>query len=181
MEILRTARLSLRTWREEDIETFVRFSDDPEVYAFLPGPWTRAKTSDLAAAQNAQFARHGTCYFASTLRESGALVGFVGVKYQDFDQPFAPCFELGWFLGKAYWGQGYASEGARACIAHGFGALGLDQIISFTVPENLRSRRVMESLGLRHDPAGDFAHPALPPGHRLSRHVLYRIVRPAPT
>lgn len=178
MEILRTDRLSLRIWREQDIDPFVRFSDDPEVYAFLPGPWTREKTSALVAAQNAQFARHGTCYFAATLRDSGALVGFVGLKHQDFDQPFAPCFELGWFLGREHWGRGYAGEGARACIAHGFGALGLDEIISFTVPENLRSRRVMESLGLRHDPAGDFAHPALPPGHRLSRHVLYRIARP---
>ena len=180
MEILRTPRLSLRTWREEDIPDFVRLSEDPAVYEFRPGPWTEEKASAFVATQNAMYARHRTCYFASTLRESGALVGFVGVKYQDFDQPFAPCFELGWFLGRAHWGKGYASEGARASIAHGFGTLGLEEIISFTVPENLRSRRVMESLGLRHDPAGDFAHPALPPEHRLSRHVLYRIRRPGP-
>jgi RimJ/RimL family protein N-acetyltransferase len=116
--------------------------------------------------------------YASATGPTGALLGFVGLKHQDFDQPFAPCFELGWFLGKPHWGQGYASEGARACIAHGFGALGLDEIVSFTVPANVRSRRVMESLGMRRDPADDFAHPALPPGHRLSRHVLYRIGRP---
>lgn len=180
MEILRTARLSLRTWRQEDIADLVRLSEDPSVHEFLPGPWTAEKASVLADTQNRLYERHGTCYFASTLRDSGALVGFVGLKYQDFEQPFAPCFELGWFLGRRYWGQGYASEGARAGIAHGFGKLGLEEIISFTVPENVRSRRVMERLGLRHDPAGDFAHPALPPGHRLSRHVLYRLRRPDP-
>lgn len=180
MEILRTARLSLRTWREEDIGDFVRLSEDPAVYEFLPGPWTEDKARVLIATQNRLCARDRTCYFASTLRDSGELVGFVGLKYQDFDQPFAPCFELGWFLGSAHWGRGYASEGARASIEHGFGTLGLDEIISFTVPANVRSRRVMEGLGLRHDQAGDFAHPALATEHPLSRHVLYRLARPRP-
>lgn len=179
MTILHTPRLALRTWREDDIDAFVQVAADPAVYDFLPGPWTREKVGALVAAQNAGYARHGTCYFAATLRETGTLLGFVGLKYQDFDQPFAPCFELGWCLGTAYWGQGYASEGARACIAHGFEALGLEEIVSFTVPANLRSRAVMERLGMRRDPADDFAHPALPLEHPLSRHVLYRIGRPA--
>ena len=179
MDILRTSRLSLRTWREDDIDAFVRVTADPAVHDFLPGPWTHEKTSALAAAQNAQFERLGSCYFAATLCDSGALIGFVGLKYQDADLPFAPCFELGWCLGTGYWGQGYASDGARACLAHGFDTLGLQEIISFTVPANLRSRAVMERLGLRHHPEDDFDHPALAPGHRLSRHVLYRIARPA--
>jgi len=180
MDVLHTERLTLRTWRDDDIDPFVALSADPEVHAFLPGPWTRDKASTFFAAQNRLYERDGTCYFASVLRASGVLAGFVGLKYQDFDQPFAPCFELGWFLGRAYWGQGYAGEGARASIAHGFGALGLDEIVSFTVPDNLRSRRVMERLGMRRDPDCDFAHPALPPGHRLSRHVLYRLRRAEP-
>lgn len=175
MEILRTARLSLRTWREEDIDQFVDLNADPAVHAYLPGPLDRQQARDFAAAQNALHARDGTCYFAATLIGSEALLGFVGIKHQAFDQPFAPCFELGWRLGSAHWGQGYATEGARACIAFGFEKLGLEEIVAFTVPENLRSRRVMERLGLRHDPAADFAHPALPPEHWLSRHVLYRI------
>jgi len=177
MNVLHTERLTLRTWRDDDIDAFVGLSSDPEVHAFLPGPWTRDKASAFFANQNRLYERDRTCYFASVMRASGALAGFVGLKYQDFDQPFAPCFELGWFLGRAYWGQGYAAEGARASIAHGFGALGLDEIVSFTVPDNLRSRRVMERLGMRQDPDGDFAHPALSPGHRLSRHVLYRLRR----
>jgi RimJ/RimL family protein N-acetyltransferase len=177
MDILRTSRLALRTWRDDDIDEFVRVCADPAVYDYLPGPWTRAKVEALAAAQNVQYERHGTCYFAATLRGTGALLGFIGLKYQDFDRPFTPCFELGWCLGSEHWGQGYASEGALACIAHGFDALGLDEIVSFTVPANLRSRAVMARLGLRHHPEDDFDHPALPPGHRLSRHVLYRIAR----
>lgn len=179
MDILRTPRLLLRTWREDDTEAFVHVAADPAVSAFLPGPWTHDKVSAMVAGQQALFERDGTCYFAATLRANGTLVGFVGLKRQDFDRPFAPCFELGWCLGMAHWGQGYASEGARACIAHGFEALGLDEVVSFTVPRNLRSRAVMERLGMRHDPADDFDHPALPPQHPLARHVLYRLARPA--
>lgn len=137
MEILRTARLSLRTWRQEDIADLVRLSEDPAVHELLPGPWTAEKARVLVDTQDGLYERHGTCYFAAALRDSGALAGFVGLKYQDFDQPFAPCYELGWLLGRRYWERGYASEGVRAGIAH----------------------------------------PALPPGHRLSRHVLYRIRR----
>lgn len=180
MEILRTARLSLRSWREDDIDQFVRLNADPAVYEYLPGPLSRQQAFEFAAMQNAMYERHGTCYFAAALHGSEVLLGFVGLKHQAFDQPFAPCFELGWRLGSTHWGQGYATEGARACIAFGFDKLGLEEIVSFTVPENMRSRRVMERLGMRHDPAADFAHPALPPEHRLSRHVLYRIARPAP-
>jgi ribosomal-protein-alanine N-acetyltransferase len=84
---------------------------------------------------------------------------------------------VGWRLARACWGRGYASEAARAALAHGFDALGLGEILSFTVPANLRSRRVMERIGMRRDPHADFEHPNVPPGHRLRRHVLYRIGR----
>ena len=175
--VLETARLRLRTWRDDDVDPFVALSADPDVYAFLPGPWNVEKTRALVAGQNAQYARHRTCYFAAELATTGGLLGFVGLKYQDFDTPFAPCFELGWFLGRVHWGKGYAAEGAAACLRRGFADLGLEEVVSFTVPANARSRAVMERLGMRHDPAGDFAHPALAPEHRLSRHVLYRIAR----
>ena len=179
--VIDTARLRLRTWREEDIAPFVALSADPAVYDFLPGPWTEEKTRALLVSQNAQYARHGTCYFVSELRATGEVLGFVGLKYQDFAgmraPAFAPCFELGWFLRRAHWGKGYAAEGAAACLRRGFDVLGLEAVVSFTVPDNLRSRAVMERLGMRRDPEGDFDHPALAPGHRLSRHVLYRIAR----
>jgi ribosomal-protein-alanine N-acetyltransferase len=91
--------------------------------------------------------------------------------------------EVGWRLSREHWGKGYATEAASKALAHGFGALGLAEIVSFTAVTNQRSRRVMEKLGMTHDPNDDFEHPALPPGHPLRRHVLYRIRReeaPAP-
>jgi len=105
------------------------------------------------------------------------FAGFIGLAIPRFESRFTPCVEIGWRLAAEFWGQGYATEGARAALAFGFESLQLAEILSFTVPENLRSRRVMEKLGMAHDPQNDFDHPLLPAGHRLSRHVLYSIRR----
>lgn len=173
--MLETGRLLLRAWRADDVEPFVALNADPAVTEFLPGPIAADEARALFARQNALYAQHGTCYFAAQLKATDELVGFVGVKYLDGGLPFAPCFEVGWRLGSTWWGSGLATEGARAALRHGFETLRLDEIVSFTVPANVRSRRVMVRLGMVHDPAGDFDHPALPAGHRLARHVLYRL------
>lgn len=177
MDVIRTARLVLRTWDEGDAEAFRRLSDDPRVTEFLPGPLSLAQAEAFVLAQQALHAKSGACYFAATLADTGEFAGFVGLKRHDAGLPFAPCTDIGWRLAAKYWGKGLATEGARACLDFGFGQLGLGEIVSFTVPANLRSRAVMEKLGMREDPAGAFAHPALPPGHRLSQHVLYRLRR----
>jgi len=173
--MIETQRLLLRRWRQDDIPVFTELSAEPAVIEFLPGAMTTAQVEAFIRSHNAMCDRHRTCYFAAEVKETGELAGFIGLKYQDFDQPFAPCFELGWRLASRYWGKGYATEGARAAMQHGFDVLGLEEIVSFTVPENTRSRNVMERLGMHRDEAGDFAHPALPADHRLSQHVLYRI------
>jgi RimJ/RimL family protein N-acetyltransferase len=103
------------------------------------------------------------------------FAGFIGLAVPTFEQHFTPCVEIGWRLAAEHWGRGYATEGARVALEYGFQTLGLGEIVSFTVPGNLRSRRVMERIGMVHNPADDFDHPALPEGHRLRRHVLYRI------
>ncbi len=103
------------------------------------------------------------------------FIGFVGLAIPGFETSFTPCVEIGWRLAHAHWGRGYATEAAHAALAHGFGPLGLREIVSFTAQQNLRSRAVMERLGMRRDPADDFDHPKLSPGHPLRRHVLYRL------
>jgi RimJ/RimL family protein N-acetyltransferase len=173
--MIETPRLLLRRWRADDVAALTALSAEAAVIEFLPGAMSTAQVEAFIEAQNALCERHQTCYFAAELKETGELAGFVGLKYQDFDRPFAPCYELGWRLASRHWGKGYASEGALAAMRHGFEVLGLDEIVSFTVPENLRSRSVMERLGMHRDLDADFAHPALPVDHRLSRHVLYRI------
>ena len=107
--------------------------------------------------------------------ESTRSIGFIGLNIPTFDAPFTPCVEVLWRLDPEYWGQGIATEGARAVTEYGFQKLGLPEIVAFTVPANVRSRRVMERLGMRHDSADDFDHPRLPTNHALCRHVLYRL------
>ena len=108
-----------------------------------------------------------------------SFIGFIGLSIPQFEAHFTPCVEIGWRLARAEWGKGYASEGARAALAFGFERLGLAEIVSFTAVSNLRSRRVMERIGMQRRAAEDFDHPNLPEGHPLRRHVLYRIAREA--
>jgi RimJ/RimL family protein N-acetyltransferase len=173
---METERLILRHWSPDDAEAFYRINQDPRVYEYLSGPMTMGRVQAFIAAQQEHFAAHGTGLYAATLKGSGELIGFVGLKHQP-GLPFSTCVEVGWRLASAHWGKGLATEGARAAIAHGFGELGLQEIVSFTVPDNLRSRRVMEKLGMQRDLLGDFLHPFFPPDHRLARHVLYRLAK----
>jgi len=94
-----------------------------------------------------------------------------------FEAHFTPCVEIGWRLAREYWGRGYATEAARAALDFGFSRLGLEEIVSFTVPANLRSRSVMERLEMTHSPDDDFENPRIPQGHVLRHHVLYRKAR----
>lgn len=176
---LRTERLVLRPWTAGDLAPFAAMSADPEVMAHFPSTLDRAQSEAAVARIAAHFARHGFGAWAVEIPGRARFAGLVGLSVPSFAAPFTPCVEVLWRLARAHWGQGYASEGARAALAHGFGPLGLAEILSFTVVGNLASRAVMERIGMRRDPDGDFDHPSLPEGHRLRRHVLYRIGRDA--
>lgn len=176
---LTTERLILRDWLPEDGALFAQMNADPRVMEFMPGVMTREQSDQMRARLAEHGARYGFGLWAVEHRETAAFMGYVGLLIPSFDPPFqcmqTPCVEIGWRLAAEYWGQGVATEGAREVLRHGFLGLGLLEIVSFTVPDNTRSRRVMEKLGMTHDPADDFAHPTLAPDHRLSRHVLYRM------
>jgi RimJ/RimL family protein N-acetyltransferase len=176
---LRTERLRLRPWREDDREPFARLNADPRVMEFFPAVLSREETDAGVARIDAHFAEHGWGFWAVEIPSVTPFAGFIGLYTPRFAAHFTPCVEIGWRLAAECWGRGYATEGARAAMAFGFGELGLDQIVSFTVPANQPSRRVMERLGMTHDPADDFDHPNLPKGHPLRRHVLYRKKRAA--
>lgn len=175
MDGLRTDRLWLRRWREEDREPFAALNADPRVAEFLPTPLARAESDAFIARIERHFSDHGFGLYAAELRPEGPLVGFVGLMVPPFEAAFTPCVEIGWRLAVPFWGRGLATEGARAVAQHAFGVLGLPELLSWTVPANLRSRRVMEKLGMTRNPADDFDHPRLPQGHPLRRHVLYRL------
>jgi RimJ/RimL family protein N-acetyltransferase len=173
MEI-RTERLRLRRWKTQDLEPFAALNRDPVVMEYLAAPLSRAESDAFAARIEAHFDAHGFGLFAVEVVEGRSFAGFIGLSIPRFEAPFMPCVEIGWRLAAHCQGRGYATEGARAVLALGFETLTLGEIVSFTVPANVRSRRVMEKLGMTHSAADDFDHPALPGGHPLRRHVLYR-------
>jgi RimJ/RimL family protein N-acetyltransferase len=144
---------------------------------FFPAMLSRAESDALVDRIEAHFTEHGFGLWAAQLRATGDFIGYVGLAVPRFTASFAPCVEIGWRLDAAYWGAGFATEGARAVARHAFEILGLAEIVSFTVPANMRSRRVMEKLGMTHDPKDDFDHPLMPLGHPLRRHVTYRLER----
>jgi len=176
---LRTERLLLRPWRDDDLAPFAALNADPEVMRWLGGPLAREASDALAARIRAGWAAHGLGLFALEVPGETAFAGFVGLAVPDFAAAFTPCVEVGWRLARAHWGRGYATEAARAALAFGFGPRALAEIVSFTTAANAPSRRVMERLGMTRDPSGDFEHPKLAPGHPLRAHVLYRITREA--
>lgn len=172
---LRTPRLVLRTWREEDLAPFAAMNADPRVMEHFPSVLTREESDALVVRIGLSIEKNNFGFWAVEIPGTASFVGFVGLSVPSFDAPFMPCVEVGWRIAYEHWDKGIATEGARAALDAAFGQLGLSEVVSFTVTDNTRSRRVMERLGMRHDPREDFDHPALPEGHPLRRHVLYRI------
>ena len=177
MTELTTDRLLLRQWRDSDREPFAALNADPAVMEHFPAPQTREQSDALIDRNRPEIDGRGWGLWALEVRETGEFIGFTGLSVPSFEAHFMPAVEIGWRLAKGAWGNGYASEAARAALAHGFGPAGLDEIVSFTATPNVKSQRVMQRIGMMHDEAGDFDHVRLPAGHRLQRHVLYRINR----
>jgi RimJ/RimL family protein N-acetyltransferase len=174
---IRTPRLLLRRWRQIDRELFAHLNADPLVMEHFPGVLNREESDALLDRIESQFDELGYGLWAVEVPDQAPFIGFVGLSVPNFHAHFTPAVEVGWRLDRPYWGHGFATEAARATLGDGFGRVGLTEIVSFTVPANERSIRVMERLGMTHDPADDFEHPRLPEGHRLRRHVLYRLNR----
>lgn len=174
MTTLRGPRVTLRSWQTGDLDAFAALNADPLVMQYFPQALTRPESAAMIERMQSGIDSRGWGHWALDI--DGTCAGFVGLSRPAFDAHFTPCVEIGWRLAYRAWGKGYASEAARLAAAYGFDVLGLAEIVSFTSTGNLRSRRVMERLGMRRDPADDFDHPRLP-GHRLQPHVLYRLRR----
>jgi len=175
---VRTERLLLRRWRESDLDPFAAINADPVVMEhFFHGVRTRAETAGFISRIEQEFEQRGFGLWAVEVIGEAPFIGFVGLHAASFEAPFTPAVEVGWRLSPACWGHGYATEAARAAVRFGFQRAGLGEIVSFTNVGNLRSQRVMHRIGMTRDPAGDFDHPSVPPGHPTRPHVLYRVQR----
>jgi RimJ/RimL family protein N-acetyltransferase len=169
---LPTARLLLRPWRDDDVAIAAALSADPAVMEYLvPRP-------DWAARKRAHWERHGFGEWVVEIPGEASFIGAVGLETVSYEAHFTPAVEAAWRLARPYWGRGYATEAAKASLDYGFEKLGLEEIVAVTVPDNWRSRRVMERLGMTRTPEDDFDHPRVPDGP-LKRCVLYRLHRPS--
>ena len=178
--MLQTQRLILRDWQPSDLEPFALMNADTEVMKYFPATCSRQESETLLERIKYHHQAHGFGLWAVEQRLTGAFIGLLGLNVPTFEAHFTPTVEVGWRLATAFWGQGYATEGARKAISYGFEALGLLEIVSFTAQLNLRSIAVMKRLGMTHQEDDDFDHPRLPLGHPLQRHVLYRLNRNQP-
>ena len=170
-------RVLLRPWRAADLAPFAALNADPRVMEFLPAALSREESDAMALRCQESLDARGFGLWAVELPGVADFIGYVGLSVPRFEAAFMPCVEIGWRIAHAFWGRGFATEAARVALTVGFGQVALDEIVSFTVPANRRSRAVMERLGMVHRAEEDFDYPLLAVGHPLRRHVLYRLVR----
>lgn len=171
---LTTDRLLLRRWRDADRAPFAALNADPAVMEFFPDVLSAADSDQTCDRIQQTFDQYGFGLWAVEVRSSQAFIGFVGLSVPHYETHFTPCVEIGWRLASDHWGQGLATEGARAAMTFAEHSLRAEEIVAMTATVNVRSRRVMEKLDMVRDPADDFDHPLVPPQHRVCPHVLYR-------
>lgn len=173
--MITTDRLILRPWKDKDKAPFAEMNADPVVREFFPSILTREQSDASVQHLMDAYERDGFCCFAAELIATGEFTGFIGIQTMNFAVPGVsqPAVEIGWRLARRHWGKGLATEGAQAAMHYGFETLRLGEIVSITVPANVRSRRVMDKIGLTHHPELDFDHPRIAERHPLRRHVLY--------
>lgn len=166
-------RLGFRNWQSNDLTAFANLNADLEVMEHFPRPLTTQETSDYIDRLQKHFNKYGYNYFATEILESGDLIGFIGLAYQDYVTEFSPAVDIGWRLKKSAWGQGFASEGAKRCLEYGFTTLDLDSIIATCTKNNARSENVMKKLGMKK--IADFNHPKLKRFPAYEQCICYRL------
>ncbi len=171
---LETERLYIRQWKESDYSPFAKMSADERVMEFFPSVFTTEESDEKVNIKKSLIQKHGWGFWALEEKSSNKFIGFTGLHISSNELPFSPCIEIGWRIFPEYWGKGFATEAAHECLRFGFEDLNLDQIVSFAVKNNFKSLAVMERLGMFKDPE-NFEHPAIPIGHKLRQHSLYRL------
>ncbi len=173
---LETERLLLRQWREQDLPVFASLNSDPEVMEYFPNLLSREESDAMAQKCKALISERGWGFWAVELKNSGEFIGFVGLHKPKLTLPFSPCVEIGWRLLKKHWGNGYATEAAGESLRYAFETICLNEVVSFTTISNIRSRSVMNRLGLGNT-SQNFQHPDMQEKHPLSEHVLYKLTK----
>ena len=147
---IKSDRLGLRNWKDSDLTEMAALNADPEVMRYFPKTQSIEHTQQFILRMQAHFTKAGYCYFAAERLEDQAFLGFIGIMYQDYEADFTPCVDIGWRLAKSFWGNGYATEGAQACLTFAFEKLNLEKVYSLASKKNLPSINVMKKIGMVH-------------------------------
>ncbi|WP_202077630.1 GNAT family N-acetyltransferase [Caldalkalibacillus salinus] len=166
-------RLLFRDWEDKDIDMFINMNQDRDVMAYFAHMPTEPQIMTFLQAIKAEFEQYGYGLYAVETKSDEKCIGFIGFHWATFEAEFTPCIEIGWRLVKEAWGNGYATEGAKACLAYGFNELKFKDVYSFTTKLNTRSENVMRKIGMSK--CLEFDHPRVDRNSKLLRHVLYHI------
>lgn len=177
MNEIKTERLLLCGWKDEDIDAFISLSQHPQVGEFFPYSLTEAKARQMAIAMKKTFAAQGWGIFVIKLLGKDTFIGCVGLSHLELSLPFCPAVQIGWRISPAYWDRGYATESAKAVLEFAFHQLNLNEVVSYTTECNTKSRHIMEKIGMTHSAKDDFDHPDLPHTHPFKRQVVYKIAK----
>lgn len=173
---LSTDQLILRQWKESDFLPFSKMNADPVVMEYYPSTLSEEESNAIANKLMGLISERSWGFWAVETQNEKKFIGFVGLHKPTYDLPVTPCVEVGWRLGKEYWGKGYATEAAKQSLKFGFEELGLSEIYSFSSVSNKKSWLVMERLNMINT-GSNFEHPMIPEGHLLREHVLYKITK----
>lgn len=169
---MRSPAITLRQWKDEDLEPYAAMNADAKVMQYFPKPLSVEKSKESLLRLRAGIDQRGWGLWA--VEVDGAFAGFTGLAEPNFSAHFTPCVEIGWRFRREFWGCGIAYSAALAAESFAFQNLKLSELVSFTPAINARSRRLMERLGFTRRESDDFAHPSVAEDSPLRFHVLYR-------
>ncbi|MBJ8554065.1 GNAT family N-acetyltransferase [Acinetobacter bereziniae] len=173
--MLETEHLILRQWKESDYLPFINMGKDPEVMKYFPKNLTEDESIKIIQTVTEILNRNKWGIWAVELKENHKFIGFIGLHDQPLQFDFSPCVEIAWRLAKEYWGNGYATEGAKAVLQYAFNVLDLDKIVSFTAITNKSSEAVMKKIGMTK--VKEFNHPEFSLAPHLEKHILYEVTK----
>lgn len=167
-----TSRLGFRIWQGFDLDDFTAINADPEVMRYFQKPLSREETQAMMDRMQRMYEEKGYCYFAVDLLETKELIGTIGLGWKTFEADFTPCVDIGWRIGKKFWNQGLASEGALACLSFAQQNQ-IKEVLSMAFVGNTASIQVMKKIGMSF--WKEFDHSELKNFPDIQRCSLYRI------
>lgn len=171
--VINTDRLQLRKWKADNLPSLIQMNQDEEVMKYFPATMTEDESVKFYLRIQKHFEDHGFGLYVVEDKVKKQFLGYTGFMTANFEATFTPCVEIGWRFNKAYWGKGYATEAANACLAYGFSKLPFEKVYSFTSIHNKKSEAVMQRIGMQY--IGEFNHPKIAIDHYLCLHVNYLI------